>query len=85
MGTKPYPIAAAAVFFVLALPISSAAQAAAIAGPRKAGGEPDLNGIWQTLNEANYDIEAQVARPAMALRPGPYGPGPTARCRLLRC
>src|SRR5215470_14424022 len=42
--------------------------------PRSPGGTPDLNGIWQTLNEANFDIEAHVARPAMALRPGPYGP-----------
>src|ERR1051325_6295167 len=46
--------------------------------PRGPGGKPDLNGIWQVLNEANYDIEAHVARPAMALRPGPYGPVPAA-------
>jgi hypothetical protein len=41
--------------------------------PRGPDGKPDLNGIWQALNEANYDLEAHVARPAMALRPGPYG------------
>jgi hypothetical protein len=41
-------------------------------------GKPDLNGIWQALNEATYDIEAHVARPAMALRPGPYDPVPAA-------
>jgi hypothetical protein len=41
-------------------------------------GKPDLNGIWQALNEANYDLETHVARPAMALRPGPYGPVPAA-------
>jgi hypothetical protein len=46
--------------------------------PRGPGGKPDLNGIWQVLNEANYDLEAHVARPAMALRPGPYGPVPAA-------
>src|SRR5579863_8201557 len=46
--------------------------------PRGADGKPDLNGIWQALNEANYDLEAHVARPAMALRPGPYGPVPAA-------
>jgi hypothetical protein len=44
--------------------------------PRAPDGKPDLNGIWQALNEANYDLEAHVARPAMALRPGPYGPVP---------
>ncbi len=37
---------------------------------------PDLNGIWQALNEADYDLEAHNARPAMAVRPGPYGPVP---------
>jgi hypothetical protein len=37
---------------------------------------PDLNGIWEAMNEADYDLEAHDARPAMALRPGPYGPVP---------
>src|ERR1700682_5001006 len=53
-------------------------QAPAYRAPRMAGGRPDLNGIWQALNEANYDIQAHVARPAMALRAGPYGPVPAA-------
>jgi hypothetical protein len=47
-------------------------------GPGPSPGKPDLNGIWQALNEANYDLEAHVARPAMALRPGPSGPVPAA-------
>src|SRR6516164_11029737 len=46
--------------------------------PRADGGYPDLNGIWQSLSEANYDIEAHNAKPAMAVRPGPYGPVPAA-------
>jgi hypothetical protein len=46
--------------------------------PRAPDGHPDLNGIWQALNEANYDIELHMARPALALRPGPYGPVPAA-------
>src|SRR5579859_5342390 len=46
--------------------------------PRAPDGKPDLNGIWQALNEANYDIEAHEARPALALRRGPYGPVPAA-------
>lgn len=44
--------------------------------PRLPDGRPDLNGVWQALNEANYDLEPHEARPAMALRPGPYGPLP---------
>jgi hypothetical protein len=39
--------------------------------PRTAGGAPDLNGIWQSLNTANYDIQAHAARPALALAPAP--------------
>ena len=46
--------------------------------PRGPDGHSDLNGIWQALNEANFDIEGHVAHPAMALRPGPYGPVPAA-------
>src|SRR5260221_13174693 len=56
--------------------LSAMAQTPAYRAPRTADGKPDLNGIWQALNEANYDIEAHVARSAMALRPGPYGPVP---------
>src|SRR5215469_13538590 len=47
--------------------------------PRAEGGKPDLNGIWQAMNEANYDLEGHNARPAMALQPGPYGPVPAAK------
>jgi hypothetical protein len=54
----------------------SASPALAFQAPRLPGGKPDLNGIWQVLNEANYDLEAHNARPALALRPGPYGPVP---------
>ena len=55
-----------------------AGQTSAYRAPRVEGGKPDLNGIWQVLNEANYDLEGHMARPAMALRPGPYGPVPAA-------
>lgn len=38
---------------------------------RAADGQPDLNGIWQALNTANYDLQGHPARPAMALMPTP--------------
>src|SRR5262245_17731520 len=53
-------------------------QQAAYRRPRPSDGHATLNGIWQALNTANYDIEMHVARPAMAVRPGPYGPVPAA-------
>jgi len=40
---------------------SSAQQAPAYRAPRTADGKPNLNGIWQAINEANWDIEAHNA------------------------
>jgi hypothetical protein len=57
---------------------ASGQQAQRYRAPRAADGHPDLNGIWQALNTAHYDLEAHLARPAMALRQGPYGPLPAA-------
>jgi hypothetical protein len=71
---------AGAYMATAALPVEGqAGQApAAYRAPRLADGKPDLNGIWQVLNEANFDLEAHMARAAMQLRPGPYGPVPAA-------
>jgi hypothetical protein len=70
-------VAAAGVGALLAaaaMPV--AGQTPPYRAPRSADGKPDLNGIWQALNEANYDIQAHMARPALALRPGPYSAVP---------
>jgi hypothetical protein len=64
------------VLYHAAMPL--AGQTAVYRAPRTPDGKPDLNGIWQAMNEANYDIQAHMARPAMALRAGPYGPLPAA-------
>lgn len=68
-------VVTSAVLTIAALPVLG--QTPAYRAPR-IDGKPDLNGIWQTLNEANYDLEGHAARPAMALRSGPYGPVPAA-------
>jgi hypothetical protein len=52
------------------------ATAFAQAPPRGADGRPDLNGVWQAMNAANYDIEPHAARAALAFEPGPFGPVP---------
>jgi hypothetical protein len=71
-------VAAAAGALAATSAVPVAGQAPARRMPRLANGRPDLNGVWQALTEANYDIEAHMARPAMALRAGPYGPVPAA-------
>ena len=47
------------------LPI--AGQARAYRAPRTADGKPNLNGIYQAITEAYWDIEPHAAAP----RPGP--------------
>jgi hypothetical protein len=73
-------VAAAAVVATFALNVIPAiGQAQAYKAPRAPGTQnPDMNGIWQAMTTAHYDIEPHVAKAAMALRPGPYGPLPAA-------
>jgi hypothetical protein len=54
-------------------------QAQTYRAPRLAGtNQPDLNGIWQAMNSANYDIRPHAARPALATVQGPGGEVPAA-------
>ena len=59
-------------------PAPAAAPAAWKAKRGPDGVHPDLNGVWQVLNTANYNIEAHAAQSALQLRPGPYVPVPDA-------
>ena len=56
------------------------AQDGAYAAPRLAGTEhPDLNGIWQALGTAHFDVEDHVAQPAPILEMGAIGAVPAGR------
>jgi len=41
------------------------AQAPAYRAPRTKDGKPNLNGIWQAMNEANWDLEGHGATPML--------------------
>jgi hypothetical protein len=62
-------IAAVAVFWMRGAP--SARETEPYRAPRTADGRPDLSGIWQALNTANYDLQSHAARPALAVIPAP--------------
>jgi hypothetical protein len=47
-----------------------AAGQTAYKAPRTADGKPNLNGIWQALNTANWDLEAHAARPGLVVALG---------------
>ena len=46
--------------------------------PRLENGLPDFNGVWQVINEANWDLEAHIARHSVMMREGPVNPVPAA-------
>ena len=52
------------------------AQTPGYRAPRTADGKPNLNGIWQAINTANYDIEAHSAAPSPVLELGAAGAVP---------
>ena len=57
---------AAVIAAALALVVTTAtAQTPAYRAPRTADGKPNLNGIWQALTTAYWDIEAHPAGPSV--------------------
>ena len=68
-GKSPMRTVFTRLFVATSLSLVVAATAVAAEAPkmpRTKDGKPDLNGIWQALNTANYDLEPHAARAALA-------------------
>jgi len=60
-----------------AKPAAGKGAMAAYHAPRGPDGKhPDLNGVWQVMNTANYNIEPHASSAALQMRPGPVVPVP---------
>ena len=59
--TKWSVVAVAGIAFCLLAVMPSPAQAPAYKAPKTKDGKADLNGIWQAMNEANWDIRPHAA------------------------
>ena len=66
MGTTVAAVVAIAVSMPGAQPASGGARPALI------DGHPNLSGIWQTNNEANWDLQAHEARAGAVMQEGVY-------------
>jgi len=66
------------IFAQILMLIVASSQVTAQQIPRLSDGRPDFNGIWQVLNEANYDLEPHIARHSLQMREGPVNPVPAA-------
>ena len=64
-------VTAVAALAVLFLTVQAGAQN--YRAPRTADGQPDLNGIWQAVGSANYDIEGHAATFSPSLETGALG------------
>src|SRR2546426_8514290 len=69
-------IASMAGGIVLLAATLGVAQAPAYRAPRTADGKPNLNGIWQTLNTANWDLQGHAAQPSLVVSLGAIGAVP---------
>src|SRR5262245_54481445 len=53
--------ASAVLGLVLSIDMPGGAQTAVYRAPRTADGKPDLNGIWQAVSTANWDLQGHAA------------------------
>jgi len=68
MRNRVLDVGSVAVFLLAVAPAFGQGQA--YRAPRGPGGHPDLNGIWQALNTANWDLEAHAAQESQDIEAG---------------
>src|SRR5688572_26012948 len=80
LKTSMIVIAVTAAVGVVGLSVrSTTAQSQGFQAPRLPGTKvANLNGIWQAMNTANWDLLAHNARPALQVQRGPGGWVPAA-------
>src|SRR5437588_7850208 len=66
----------AAIFVLWLAAIPASGQRPAYRAPRTADGKPNLNGIWQALNAANWDLQGHAAQPSLVVSLGAIGAVP---------
>ena len=66
-------VAAAVLLLVAGQPAAAQARAKTA---RTAGGKPDLNGLWQAIGTAHWDLEGHAARPGPVVALGAAGAVP---------
>jgi hypothetical protein len=77
MAAVAVATAAATAVVTLNIPRASGQQPAGSAVPAptqhpRIDGKPNMSGVWQAINEANFDLEAHAARPAQITQQGVY-------------
>jgi hypothetical protein len=66
----------AVIAWMLLLAIPAMSQSPVYKGPRTADGKPNLNGIWQAVNTANWDLQPHSAAAGMLWQSGAAGSEP---------
>src|SRR5207244_7891850 len=81
-GFSRATVAAAGVVILGMFALTASRTAGQATRPARIDGKPNLNGIWQVTNTANWDLLPHTVRPAVA-QPGVYANHPVLAAPVL--